>query len=293
LIEDDVESDGFSIFKKESDSMFDQLFFRSDALTRQLSAPLVDERRQYLARRAAQGMSKCTLRMKARLLLSIADYLRLAEQPSDTIALPEIKRAASRWSSHNWPLPESSHAKRSREYFMAQAAGWLTFLNRLQTPPKPITVYDRMLAEQELEGIVGKRRDCLYEPGRRSGAWIKHRVNRGQEFVVGGYFPGAHGFDSLIVGYYDAGKLMYVARTRNGFVPASRVHVVSKLKPLVTATCPFANLPDQRKSRFGEELNAEKMKKAVWLKPEVVVEIEFLEWNGGRPTSSFYVCQAS
>jgi len=137
----------------------------------------------------------------------------------------------------------------------------------------------RAVREQKLEGIVGKRKDSLYEPGTRTGAWIKHRVNRGQEFVVGGYFPGPHGFDSLIVGYYDAGKLMYVARTRNGFVPASRRHVFSKLKSLVTETCPFANLPDKRKSRFGEELNAEKMKKAVWLKPEVVVEIEFLEWT--------------
>src|ERR1700756_5633835 len=105
--------------------MFNQLFFRSDALTRQLSAPLVDERRQYLAHCAAQGMSKCTLEVKARLLLSIAEYLRLAERPNDTIALPEIKKAASRWSRHNWPSPKSSHAKRSREYFTAQAAKWL------------------------------------------------------------------------------------------------------------------------------------------------------------------------
>ena len=82
--------------------MFDQLFFRSDALTRQLSAPLVDERRQYLAQCLAQGMSKCTLRMKARLLLSIAEYLRLAERPNDTITLVEIKKAARRWSSHNY-----------------------------------------------------------------------------------------------------------------------------------------------------------------------------------------------
>jgi hypothetical protein len=76
--------------------MFDQLFCRSDALTRQLSAPLVEERRQYLAQCLAQGMSKCTLRMKARLLLSIAEYLGLAERPNDTITLLEIKRAATR-----------------------------------------------------------------------------------------------------------------------------------------------------------------------------------------------------
>jgi len=75
--------------------------------------------------------------------------------------------------------------------------------------------------EQRLEGIVGKQKDSHYQPGKRSGAWIKYRVNRGQEFVIGGYFPGPHGFDSLIVGYYDGDKLTYVARTRNGFVPAT------------------------------------------------------------------------
>ena len=133
--------------------------------------------------------------------------------------------------------------------------------------------------EQGLEGIVGKRRDSIYEPGKRSGAWIKHRVNRGQEFVIGGYFPGPHGIDSLIVGYYDGDRLMYVARTRNGFVPASRRQVFSKLKHLVTPACPFVNLPETHRSRFGEELSAEKMKKAVWLRPEAVAQIEFLEWT--------------
>jgi DNA ligase D-like protein (predicted ligase) len=135
--------------------------------------------------------------------------------------------------------------------------------------------------EQGLEGIVGKRRDGIYEPGKRSGAWIKHRVNRGQEFVIGGYFPGPHGIDSLIVGYYAGDQLKYVARTRNGFVPASRRQVFSKLKHLVTPSCPFVNLPETHRSRFGEELSAEKMKKAVWLRPEAVVQIEFLEWTDG------------
>ena len=141
--------------------------------------------------------------------------------------------------------------------------------------------------ERRLEGIIGKRKDSLYQPGKRSGAWIKYRVNRGQEFVIGGYFPGPHGFDSLIVGYYNGDKLMYVARTRNGFVPASRRQVFSRLKHLVTPTCPFVNLPETRKSRFGEELSAEK-KKAVWLKPEAVAQIEFLEWTDAERTASDY-----
>src|SRR5438552_8069135 len=138
------------------------------------------------------------------------------------------------------------------------------------------------VCEQGLEGIIGKRKDSLYQPGKRSGAWIKYRVNRGQEFVIGGYFPGPHGFDSLIVGYYEGDNLMYVARTRNGFVPASRRQVFLKLKHLVTPSCPFVNLPETRRSRFGEELNAEKMKKAIWLRPESVAQVEFLEWTEGN-----------
>src|ERR1700730_6990771 len=133
--------------------------------------------------------------------------------------------------------------------------------------------------EQRLEGIVENEKNSHYQPAKRSGAWIKYRVNRGQEFVIGGYFPGPHGFDSLIVGYYEGDKLMYVARTRNGFVPASGRQVFSKSKHLVTAEWPFVNLPETRRSRFGEELNSEKMKKAVWLKPEAAAQIEFLEWT--------------
>jgi DNA ligase D-like protein (predicted ligase) len=133
--------------------------------------------------------------------------------------------------------------------------------------------------EQRLEGVIGKRRDSVYEPGKRSGAWIKHRVNLGQEFVIGGYTPGPRGLDSIIVGYYRGNELIYVARTRNGFVPASRRRVFEKLRPLVTTECSFVNLPETRKARWGEALTAEKMKKCVWVRPEIVAQIEFLEWT--------------
>jgi DNA ligase D-like protein (predicted ligase) len=133
--------------------------------------------------------------------------------------------------------------------------------------------------EQRLEGIVGKRKDSVYEPGKRSGAWIKHRVNLGQEFVIGGFTPGPHGLDAIIVGYYRENELIYVARTRNGFVPASRRRVFERLKPLVVPNCPFVNLPETYKARWGEALTAEKMKKCVWVRPEIVAQIEFLEWT--------------
>src|SRR6266576_895349 len=133
--------------------------------------------------------------------------------------------------------------------------------------------------EQKLEGVVAKRKDSLYEAGKRSGSWIKYRVNRGQELVIGGYIPGPHGFDSLIVGYYQDKDLMYVARVRNGFVPALRRQVFERIRHLTSPVMPFANLPDEHASRWGENLTAEKMRECVWLRPEAVAQIEFLEWT--------------
>jgi ATP-dependent DNA ligase len=78
---------------------------------------------------------------------------------------------------------------------------------------------------QRLEGLIAKRCDSKYEPGLRSGAWLKMRVNAGQEFVIGGYTPSLKNFDALVIGYYDDPKLMYAARTRNGFTPASRIQL--------------------------------------------------------------------
>src|SRR5215469_3068225 len=56
--------------------------------------------------------------------------------------------------------------------------------------------------DQGLEGVVAKRKDSRYELGKRSGAWAKYRLNSGQELVIGGYIPGAHGVDAIVVGYY-------------------------------------------------------------------------------------------
>ncbi len=155
-------------------------------------------------------------------------------------------------------------------------SGWLSIADYFETDS---SVLVKAAREQGLEGVVGKRIDSLYESGKRTGAWIKHRLNLGQEFVIGGYIPGPHGLDSVIVGYYRGKELVYVARTRNGFVPASRRSLFEKLKPLTVATCPFVNLPETKKARWGEALTAEKMKKCVWVRPELVARVEFLEWT--------------
>jgi len=134
----------------------------------------------------------------------------------------------------------------------------------------------RAAKEHSLEGIIAKQKDSLYEPGKRSGAWLKYRINRGQEFVIGGYTPG-HPFDALIVGYYRDGELYYVGKVRNGFVPLVRREVYRKFKGLEIDTCPFVNLPEKKRTMWA--LTKEEMKNCQWLKPELVAQIEFAEWT--------------
>jgi DNA ligase D-like protein (predicted ligase) len=132
---------------------------------------------------------------------------------------------------------------------------------------------------QGFEGLVAKKRTSNYEPGLRSGAWQKMRVNLGQEFVIGGYTFGGTTFDALIFGYYENGKLIYAARTRNCFTPATRADLMNRFEGLESELCPFANLPEPRSGRWGAGLTAAKMKDCCWLKPVLVGQFEFLEWS--------------
>jgi len=129
------------------------------------------------------------------------------------------------------------------------------------------------------EGVVAKRLDARYQPGRRSGSWSKKRINIGQEFVIGGFTPSGNGIDSLVVGYYEDGKLIYAARVRAGLVPASRRELYGLLKPHIVKTCPFANLPEATSGRWGQGLTAAKMKECIWVRPRLVANFEFLEWT--------------
>lgn len=123
----------------------------------------------------------------------------------------------------------------------------------------------KSVKQSSLEGLVAKNLNSMYEPGQRSGAWRKMRVNRGQEFVIGGYTMGGKSFDALIFGYYDGPNLIYVARTRNGFTPQSRVALMRRFKGLETKECPFSNLPEKLAGRWGQGLTAAKMNDCVWL----------------------------
>jgi DNA ligase D-like protein (predicted ligase) len=162
-------------------------------------------------------------------------------------------------------------------------------LPRLEEPIRECPRLDASLDEviaavraQGLEGVVAKSLNSLYEPGRRSGVWRKMRINKGQEFVIGGYTLGAKYFDAVIFGYYQDGKLLYAGRTRNGFTPMLREQLQKHLRGLEIPECPFANLPEKRPGRWGLGLTAQKMKECRWLKPELVANFEYVEWTPDR-----------
>lgn len=146
----------------------------------------------------------------------------------------------------------------------------------------PLPVLIQSVKVHGFEGLIGKRLDSPYEPGLRSGKWLKMRVNQGQEFVVGGYTLGSSTFDALIIGVYEGDRLIYVARTRSGFTPALRAQVFRKFRGLEIEECPFVNLPEAVSGRFGQGLRKAKMSQCRWLKPELVAQVEFVEWTDGN-----------
>ena len=86
-------------------------------------------------------------------------------------------------------------------------------------------------------------------------------------------------FDALIFGYYEGEKLIYVARTRNGFTPLTRAQLFKKFKGLEIGECPFANLPEAKSGRWGQGLTKAKMAECQWVKPVLVCQLKYTEWT--------------
>jgi bifunctional non-homologous end joining protein LigD len=130
-----------------------------------------------------------------------------------------------------------------------------------------------------LEGVVAKRRRSTYTAGRRSDAWVKVRFAQRQELVIGGFKPSATAFDSLVVGYYDDGRLMCAGKVRSGFTPHLRAQVFERIRHLEVARCPFANLPSTRTGHWGDGIIPDEMNALCWVTPTQVAEISFAEWT--------------
>ncbi|MGB2715720.1 MAG: non-homologous end-joining DNA ligase [Vicinamibacterales bacterium] len=163
----------------------------------------------------------------------------------------------------------------------SQLAGIVASTRVLSSDPLPGTPgqIEQAVRGLQLEGIVAKRQHSIYEPGRRSSAWVKVKFNRRQEFVIGGYKPNATNIESLVVGYYEAGKLHFAGRVRAGLTPLVRADIFRRLAPDRIDRCPFADLPNTRQSHWGEGVTAEDMVNLRWVKPRLVIEVSFVEWT--------------
>jgi bifunctional non-homologous end joining protein LigD len=126
-------------------------------------------------------------------------------------------------------------------------------------------------AKSGLEGIVAKKLDSRYEPGKRTGAWQKIKNRMGQELVIGGWLEGEgkrRGYPgALLVGYYKDGKFAYAGKVGTGFTDETLDKLNEMLKPLATDKSPFDVGSPPRNAHF--------------VKPKIVAEFEFVEWTRG------------
>jgi bifunctional non-homologous end joining protein LigD len=140
----------------------------------------------------------------------------------------------------------------------------------------------RVAQEFGLEGLVAKRLNSLYESGRRSGAWVKVKLTLAQEFVIGGYTlpEGSRKyFGSLLVGYNTPEGLRFAGRVGTGFSEKLLASVDAQLQKLKRSTCPFINLPEKTKARWGLGITPAVMKRCQWVRPVLGAQVKFTEWT--------------
>ncbi len=126
---------------------------------------------------------------------------------------------------------------------------------------------------QGLEGIVAKRLDSRYEPGRRSGAWLKIKHTLRQELVIGGWIPGegrrSERIGALLMGYYDGPRFRFAGRVGTGFTERVLEDLAARLAPLRRDRSPFDRVPKLPRN-------------TVFVEPRLVAEVEFREWTEDR-----------
>jgi bifunctional non-homologous end joining protein LigD len=121
-----------------------------------------------------------------------------------------------------------------------------------------------------LEGVVSKRADATYRPGR-SKAWAKTKCSERQEFVIAGYVPSTtsrRAIGSLVLGVYEGGMLRHVGRVGTGFTASMAEELFKKLDPIKIAS-----------SAFCKRLNSEEARRVRYVRPEFVAEVEFRAWT--------------
>jgi bifunctional non-homologous end joining protein LigD len=137
------------------------------------------------------------------------------------------------------------------------------------------------ISERGLEGVIAKRRDAIYEAGRRSGSWVKVRCFLEQEFVIGGFTvpKGSRShFGALLLGYYRGRKLLFAGKVGTGFDAAALRSLHRQMLAHRIDESPFATLPTRR-SRWGTELTPAELARCTWVRPQLVAQVRFAEWT--------------
>jgi bifunctional non-homologous end joining protein LigD len=129
------------------------------------------------------------------------------------------------------------------------------------------------------EGVVGKRGTSIYDPGGRTGSWLKVKAVLEQEFVVGGYTEGegsrSKTFGGLLVGFYDGDELRYASSVGSGLTDANLTEIKKQLAKITMDTPGFANPPTTVGGRWG----GGKAARCFWVQPELVAQVRFSEWT--------------
>ena len=133
-----------------------------------------------------------------------------------------------------------------------------------------------------LEGVIGKQRGSVYEPDRRSGAWIKLKCVNEQEFVIGGFTPpqGARKyFGALLVGYYENMRLLFAGKVGTGFSTTLLASLHKRFKSEKRDDCPFADLPSKQDGQWVQGITPAIMRRCEWTNPVFVCQVKFTEWT--------------
>ncbi len=133
-----------------------------------------------------------------------------------------------------------------------------------------------------LEGIIGKQRNSVYEPGRRSGSWVKLKCVNEQEFVIGGYTPPQGSrkyFGAILVGYHENKKLVFAGKVGTGFTAKSLSTLYKKFHKEARDACPFVDLPSKQNGKWVQDITPSMMRRMHWVNPVFVSEIKFAEWT--------------
>jgi len=136
-----------------------------------------------------------------------------------------------------------------------------------------------VVREQGLEGVVAKRLGSFYEPGKRSGAWVKLPCKQTGTFLIGGFRPAGKRLGVVLVGKFDGSRFRFAGKVKHGLDAASRARLLHAIEWLRIESCPFVDLPNVRTDAFDENVTPEEMTSFWWVNPQFEVAVQYSEWT--------------